>query len=341
MRYSKHISLGYDEHGNRVRKRIYSDTKIELAVKEEELKREFKKKQNTNRFTFGQYLDKWERAYISTKAPSTQAVFKSVMKKTDTLRNKYMEDITKYDLQDIVRDTWNHPSVARLLCFRLKSIWESAVTDKVVQVNVASKLDKPRHITKKKRPLTKGELDAIKNAPFTEQERLLVDILMQFGLRPGEALALGSSSVDIKNRTLHITKNLAHNGEKPLLKKTKTEETRDLPIPDSMIPKFNKSQYYFTNEKGQLLTKWECQQLSESIIDKINTQMGGTPKNRMTDMTLYYFRHHKASLLYYLPGVSMKAKAAYMGHSEEMFIKTYSHMMEENENMEVFREPVL
>jgi integrase len=82
------------------------------------------------------------------------------------------------------------------------------------------------------------------------------------------------------------------------------------------------------------------EKLQNSILNKINTAMGGTKKIRKTDITLYNFRHHKASLLYYLPGVSVKAKAAYLGHSEEMFLKVYSHMMEEKEDKEVLRDAV-
>ena len=68
--------------------------------------------------------------------------------------------------------------------------------------------------------------------------------------------------------------------------------------------------------------------------------MGGTDKIRKTTITFYNFRHHKASLIYYLPGISIKKKAQYMGHSEEVFISIYSHLMEEKESSEILREAV-
>ena len=54
-------------------------------------------------------------------------------------------------------------------------------------------------------------------------------------------------------------------------------------------------------------------------------------------MNFYTFRHNRATELYYLQGVSTKKKAEYMGHSELMFIKTYSHLDDSREAEELLR----
>ena len=253
-----------------------------------------------------------------------------------------MCEITRTDLQNLVNAYINTPTTCRVLCAKLNAIWQSAEIDGVVQKNIAANLNRPKYAKTEKRPLTKEELDAIKIADFTPQQRLMVDILLQFGLRPAEAFALDTFSVDRKNRNLIINKALAHKDQMPVIKTTKTGVTRILPIPDEMLdrlkPFSDKTTYFFTDENGHLYTRWGMNRFQLDTIAKINKAMGGNAQLKKTSMTFYNFRHHKASLLYYLAGVSLKAKAAYLGHSEELFLRTYSHMMQEKEDTEVLRQ---
>lgn len=343
---TKQISLGIDPYtGRRIRKRIYGDTIAEIRKKEKAAQQEFAKIGNVNRTTFMEYLDQWEQAYVANKAHATQKTFHTIKTKCEPLYYKRMCDITRIDLQQIVNDCWDAPTMCKALCGKLSSIWQSAMTDGIVQRNIAYKLDRPPTPKPIKRPLTKEEKEAIKIANFTPQERLLVDILFQFGLRPAEAFALDATSVDRKNRQLIISKSLSHDHNRPKLRLTKTQETRNLPIPDAILPKLHPltraSTYFFVNCQNQLLSKRQADTLSRSVIDKINLALGGTDTLRKTDMTLYTFRHNRATDLYYMKGnLSTKAKAKYMGHSEEMFLRTYSHMLDEKEEQELLRQVV-
>lgn len=341
---TKQISLGIDPMtGRRIRKRIYGDTKAELAKLEKQAVRENERRGNPSNITLEQYITKWQDAYISTQAQATQRTFRSTIRKCEPLYHKRMSDITRTELQQIINDNWEHPSMCRLLCFRLNNIWLSAMEDGIVEKNVAQRLKRPKRHKPVTRPLTNAEITGIEKADLTERERLLMDILFQFGLRPQEALALDMSSVDRKNKLLIINKALAHKEQEPYIKKTKTEETRSLPIPDDLLPRLkpaSNSTYFFVDENGSLYTRWGVQKLREEIQDKINIAMGGTKSLRVTDLTFYTLRHHRATMLYYSKdaGLTMKAKAHYMGHSEEMFVNTYSHMIEELEDMELLRQ---
>lgn len=224
----------------------------------------------------------------------------------------------------------------------MKNIWECAMSDGICTKNIAVGLKLPKAPRTVRRPLTENELAGISKAEFDPMERFMVDILLQFGLRPGEAFALCKQSFDRKRRVLVINKALAHDSNQPYIKSTKTGVTRELPVPDSFWSKIPDVDtfYYFVNEDQQLMTASQIRSFKEQVIKKINLAMGGSSKLMLTDMTFYNFRHHKASLLYYLPGVSIKKKAQYMGHSEKMFLETYSHMMEEREDVEALREAV-
>lgn len=343
-RLSKQITLGYDPvTGNRIRKRIYATSETGLKQAEKEIIRQYATTGISSQMTYDQYEKKWWEAFASTLTPATQKSYKTYLRKNTEFRHKQMSKIIRLDLQKVINENNTHPELCKTYVFLMRSIWRSAVFDGIVSKDITEGLKTPKRPKVKRRPLTEDELKAVRTAKFEQDERFLVNLLMQFGLRPGEALALNKTAFNRKNKTLTINKALAHNGESPFVKSTKTGVSRVLPVPDSfwdLIPETN-TMYFFTNEDGQLLRRDQMNRMKRRILKKINEAMGGTSKLWMTDITLYNFRHHKASLLYYLPGVSFKKKAEYMGHTEETFLKTYSHMMEEMEDVELLRQAVI
>lgn len=86
------------------------------------------------------------------------------------------------------------------------------------------------------------------------------------------------------------------------------------------------------------MNKGKYSRFCRDIFAKINEALGGNEKmDLLNGMTMYTFRHNRATELYYLAGVSTKKKAEYMGHSEIMFLRTYSHLDESKENDDLLR----
>ncbi len=342
---SRQISLGYDTiTGKRIRKRIYYTSEADFRRQEKEVIALYARKGIASSITYEQYLRKWWEAYISPLAVNTRRSYQTALNHTKSLYDKQMSKITRADLQNIINSISDRPTTCKKLCVLLNNIWENAVFDDVVGKNITKGIKRPICPKSERKALTREELEAISNTKFNEQEQLLVDILRQFGLRPGEALALSKSDFNRKEGTLTICKSLAHDGQKPFLKDTKTHSTRVLPVPlefFELLPKNSRSIYLFTNKDGELLTRKQEHTLSQSIIQKVNRTMGGNKHIRATRMVLYSFRHTKATELYYTKGISHKAAAAYLGHSEEMFIRTYSHLDKDKEELEALRTMVI
>lgn len=337
-RLTKQISLGIDpQTGRRIRKRIYADTPAKLRQAEKQAQDEFRRKGNPSSVTFRTYSERYREIYISVLAINTQNGFRTVLNKCASINEKRMQDITRTDLQAILQANWQYPYQCKRIAVTLAAIWRAAYVDGIVATNIAIGLKRPKIVKKEKRAFTPEENEAIRTAPFTPLERLMVNILYQFGLRAGEAFALSRS--DIAPDGLHITKSLTHDGERPVIKSTKTTMTRVLPIPPTVLPKIQPvldTEYLFTNPDGSLFTKKQAYVFAQAIIKKIQHITGASE-----DVTLYSFRHNKASLLYYTAGVSIKAKSAYLGHSEEVYIKTYSHAMQEKEDINALNEAII
>ena len=340
-KFSKQISLGYTSEGKRVRRWIHADSEQELKRKERELFKNIDKEMQSSE-TFGAYAEVWFEAFKAPQSKATQNLYRYALNQLKPLNNKPLKSITRTDVQKIINTFMDRPSCAHIISMTVGQIFDSAAADNLIAPKYM-KFSLPKKKKTEKRALTEAEKKAIKAADLTPQERLFVDIEYYLGLRPEETRALTPKDFDFKQKTVNICKASAlHNHA--ILKDTKTVVTRTLPVPDVLLAEIKaynehfRGFFYFVDEEGELFGEYKYRIFGESIFEKINKALGGTKNlDLLNGMTMYTFRHNRATDLYYLPGVSTKKKAAYMGHSEMTFIKTYSHLDERREDVELLR----
>ena len=97
-------------------------------------------------------------------------------------------------------------------------------------------LELPKRKLKEKRCLTEKELDAVRAADLPDRERMFVNIMLAFGLRPGEALALQRRHFNFSKMILTIDSAITHVDNRAILKGTKTDSVREIPIPRQLLP---------------------------------------------------------------------------------------------------------
>lgn len=343
-KYNKQMSFGYDSNGKRIRKWFHADTMADLNKQILEYTMELRKVSNPSDVTFKDYSERWFRTYKGHLATQTQATARIYLGKCSALDPYPIKKITKSMCQEIVNESWEHPSAAKSVSSVLKQIFRTAVADGIIATNPAENLSRPKIPPAKYYLLTDEDLDAVKRADLNDQDRFLVTVLQVFGLRPGEALALQPKDFDFKRGVLHITKALelpANNTSK--VKATKTEATRDIPIPEQLTPYLRRAVadtegfLLFPKADGRYYTKSAYKRLSERIWKAVNVALGGNDNvNLIPQGSLYCFRHRRASDWYYLCQkgiISTKQASALLGHSEIIFLRTYSHIIPEKENL--------
>ena len=339
MKYNKQVSFGYDRNGKRIRKWFHADTKTDLNFQIEAFKDELKKVSNPSDVTFLEYSRQWLNTYKANRSKQTVDMYKNALRKCTELDPYRIKRITQSMCQAVVNESWNHPSAAKTLTLTLKQIFRSAIADGIIATNPASVLSLPKKPQSHFYLLTKEDLDKIRNAELNDSDRLLVTILQVFGLRPAEALALQKTDFDFDSGFLHINKALElSNDNKSMIKSTKTGVSRDIPIPDELIPSLKaqirhiKGFLLFTKQDGQPYTKSAYRRMSERILKAI-----GIPH-----CTLYSFRHRRSTDLYYLTqqagsGVTAKYASSILGHSEMVFLSTYSHIDMDMESKNIYK----
>ena len=345
-KYRKQIYLGMDPlSGKQIRKWIHADTNEELKKKIRQAKNEFDLTPNASDVTFKKYSEQWLEISKGTKSKQTQDAARTHLRKCSSLDPYQIRRITRSQCQAIINNCWKTPHTAKGVSDVLRQIFQMAQKDGIIVVNPAADLDRPKIRKAERRLLTEKELKAVKDADLNDQDRLFVTILLTFGLRPAEALALQQSDFDFSSKTLHITKSLEMtNDNASRIKSTKTGEIRDIPIPDAIIPVLKKS---FRNSKSFLLftvpdgsqfrkSSYKCMQ--KRVWSKVNEALGATDGlNLVKGRSFYDFRHYRATELYYLcqKGViSTKYAASLLGHSELMFLSIYSHIDPRKERSE-------
>ncbi len=338
-KYHEYITLGFMD-GQRVRRHIYGNTKAELDNNKYLAKKEFDSARNPTNMTLGGYIRKWKDAYLTNREANTVLYYETALLKFKSIEHKTLRQITKTDLQEIINQNRDMPRTCKKLKQVISKIMETAIDDGYIDYNPARRLDLPMYKKSEKRALTDAEKRAVREVSLPPMEHLAVTLFYVFGLRPEELRALTPGSIDLKRKELYIFSAVAFDDNKPYIKDTKNHEHRILPIPDAIIPEVKKylddlkCLYLFHNSEMQLMTKSNFRRFAARILKAINRQLGGTDTIKATDMTLYTFRHNVGTELYYAPGMSNKKKAQFMGHSEDMFIKTYSHLDETKEDIQ-------
>ena len=340
----KYITVGRIK-GKRIRKHFYGNSNQEVEAKIRKYFADHSKITNPSDVTFRQYREQWQDAYKSNKSNATKEMYDGILKKFDLIDGKKLMHITKSDCQKVVNESWDYPRTAQLVKLTLNQIFNTAIDDGIIASNPAKNIEVPKYRAKEKRALTDEEIQAVKNADLNDSDRMFVTILMTFGLRPSEALALQRNDFDMTNDVLHITKALSITRYETVVKSTKTDANRDIPIPKQIKPMLNtffrqnKRFYLFVNKNGHLHTKSSYKRLSERIFKAVDIAYNKDNENMFvnTNLNFYDFRHHRATQLFYLcqKGTISTKKAAYlMGHSEQIFLSVYSHIDEKKEDTE-------
>ena len=343
-KYNKQKSFGYDANGKRIIKWFHSDSKQDLERQIEKYRLQLELTPNASTIRFKDYAEKWRTTYKGNRSKATQDMYRYALRHTEPIDELQLTKITQTKCQECIQTVWDRPTMAKNVANTLRQIFGAAVQDGMLVRNPALQLELPKRPKSRFYLLDDKILDAITKTEFCYEDSVLVTILRTFGLRPGEALALNTQDFDFTNMILHITKSLElSNDNKSRIKSTKTGVSRDIPIPNSLVPLLRdyfghiSGFYLFTDKDNNFISKSQYRVISKRITRSINKTLGGDDKiNMVPGFTLYAFRHRRASELFYLTQngtISILQAAQLMGHSVQVFLNTDSHINENKENL--------
>ena len=205
----------------------------------------------------------------------------------------------------------------------IRQILRRAELDGAIQYNPAQAVKPPRNLPQSRRETpSKEEIKKIKESvgrPFG----LFAFLIYHTGCRRGEALALTGKDIDRKKGLVHITKSVYHEGNKPHLKRPKTEKGyRDVPLLsalDRALPKRLGSGFLFSADGGKTpLT-------NNQVTDLYNQYREATG----VTVTPHQIRHGYATALFE-NGIDPKTAQTLLGHAQlSTTMDIYTHVCED------------
>ena len=302
--------------------------------------------------TFKEYSEAWLSTYKATKESNTRIMYTNTLKRLSPLDNIPLSSITHSHLQQIVNQNIDHPRTCKLIRQTFLQIIKSAVRDRLLPVTAIQEFSEgislPKYTKPQKRALTAQEKNAMFKAALDDRKRAFVTILYYCGLRRGEALALTPEDFNWKDNTVSISKVVIFNANTPELKPYPKSDNgvRCIPLPEACISILkpyvtNCTSYLFHGQESALMTQQAYKRMWESIINAMNVACGYNPNQKkdrppkpIQKLTAHAFRHNYCTqLCYQIPAISTKMVARLMGDTEKVVLETYSHILEEKEDI--------
>ena len=223
------------------------------------------------------------------------------------------------------------PSTLRLLVSLLRSIYTSAVLDRLVASSPVVRIALPRHEQARVIPLTVAQVQALADA-MPARNRAMVLTQAGLGLRIGELLALRVEDVDFLRRTVRVEWQIAPRSKTRSEPKT-PRSRRTLPLPQvvadalarhiASVPPGDDGTLFTTRTGGPYQHDYYG-----SMIFSAAVKRAGLP----TGTTSHDLRHHYASVLL-AAGESVVAVAERLGHENAtLVLSTYGHLMPDLED---------
>ena len=339
-RYATSVTLGGKKFF------LYAKTQKDLEAKKHQLVSDYEKNHlvKTSSMLLQDYCDAWFHAHQENRNANTRdmylySIYPHVI---PNLGHIPLDKVTRSDIQGLINSLWDHPNTCQKLMNALRQIFDEAIDDDLLYKNPCAKVKLPKIIIKDVPPFTEQEEKAIRNASLLPQDRAFVNVLLAFGCRRGEALALMRSDFNFEKQTVSFQRSITFDKNTPTINpymKTKTSR-RTLHIPKAFLAFFYEyvnrcdSLYLFTMSNGALVSKSSYVKKWDRILKAIEDELYGDnalAKLSGRKITALVFRHDYCTKLYY-SGISRKKAVEIMGHaSYQMIEKVYAALDEKQE----------
>ncbi len=297
------------------------------------------------KITFKQWAEQWFDINIKVKEYNTQRnikilLYNHIYPAFGNIRIKNIKTSTVKKLQSDMLKAGYTNSVNRAIS-TVKRILNDAVDNDIIQKNVASNIKAIYFPKKENRALTKLEDELLLYVADHHKYGLFYLLLRYAGLRIEEIIPLTVDDVNLTTKEININKAVFFQTNQPLVKSTKNNKNRSIPILDILYNKLEKhiesciskgQKLLFVRETdSKMLSKTSYRRHLESFLYAINLEYSKRINKELTDDTYIRFTNHQlrhsfCTMLYY-SGIGIKEAQALMGHSSsKMVYDVYTHL---------------
>ena len=251
--------------------------------------------------TFGEIRKRWYKSKSPRQAATRKMYEVDIFRKIEALDNKLISDIDENDISEIMDPLSDKTNIAEKVYMCLNQIFHYAMVKKIIRYNPMDLVKRPKNKTKGKsrRGLTQNEKTVIENTIWNMRQKLLLKLVLEYGLRKEEATALQKKKIDTQSKTICIDQAFDYTENVPRLKKPKSDAGK------RVLPMLDKDVGYFTDlirdlkdedfllqmQNGRPLTQNSYRQLWESIRRRMRKTAKEMKLDIPDDLTSRICRH--------------------------------------------------
>lgn len=295
--------------------------------------------------TVSRWCDEWLEVYKKPNVgekhyDNTESIVRLHIK--PEIGNLKLSDIKKIHLQKVLNSHENE-SFAHVSKIRscLYEVFEMAVDEALIVKNPAKKLALPNCTKGERVTFNDVEYEACFEIAKTHRAGLWVIMMLTCGLRPQETVPLLWSDIDLKERTINISKAVSFKNNKAKEKGTKSHAgNRVVGIDDNLynllMEKKNervKSLYVFARENGSIHSLESLTSMFSNFRRHLDIYLGAELyrnqiiKSKIQEGLTPYSCRHTCITKLVLNGLDVKTVQVFAGHEKpETTLKYYTHL---------------
>ena len=299
--------------------------------------------------TVGQWADKWLNTYKSDKAQATINMYKDTIRLyiKPNLGHIKLKNLKQSDIISMLNELDKKGITRRkeYTLITLKQILQKAVENDYIYKNVAIGIKLQKHKTDEKGPLSDEVITRIRKLSEKDYDVFMILFMIYTGVRRGEIVPLQYTDLDMDNKLLIVNKAVHFYKNQPVLKKTKTECSRTIPVLDILYEKLKSlksihkpTDYIFTNSLGKMMTETSMKRKLKHTLTVLNQDyLEEKKKSDNTDNTLddfdntiqftYHQLRHTYVCILHKAGIDIKEAQSWTGHSTvQVLLDIYTHL---------------
>ncbi|MDB5309318.1 MAG: Phage integrase family [Gemmataceae bacterium] len=341
------LSLGFDIHGKRNRKKVYGKTKGDVLKELGRLRAKADSGQiaDAKGMTVGQLLTRWLAANRTQTGARTWEERTRVVDThlTPKLGRIKLEKLTTLHVEGLYAELAVKPGgwVPKTAADVLGMALNYALGHKLINANPAKAIKKPRPPQSEPVVIDQEQVNALLVAAHLHPLGELVAVAMGTGCRQGELLALTWDAVDLKAKKVHIRKSLSRTEGGYVLKEPKTKAgRRSIKLPwfavEALTARKARAEKtgtlghpVFSTRTGNYLDRKNVRRALKAMVVRSNKETAGQRDRHPIPLKLKFhgLRHSHASLLL-SAGHSLRAVSQRLGHANPaLTLRIYGHCL--------------
>ena len=270
--------------------------------------------------TVGEFAQRWLAGL--TVRPQTQDTYRnSVLRRINPiLGHRQIAKITPFEIEQTIKQWLSIYAVSTVLVTlsHLSALFGAAIRAEVITRNPVSRARRPAAEPQGFHLFTAAELDRIIRAASERATTRILAALAATGMRKGEAVALDCVDFDRAAGTLHIHKTVT--GRHGIGQPKSRRGVRTIRVPTSALSAValaagaRRSGSLFTQASGRAFTVGAVDWAWRRLLKRLGLAYRG----------VHQCRHSCASVML-AAGASLADCAQYLGDSEPMLLKAYTH----------------